>query len=526
MRRELEPLIGFFVNTMVVRADLRGRPAFHDVVSRVRQDTIDGYTHQQVPFDAIVEALRPRRELTRDPFFDIMFTFQNVPSGTGLDLPEVELTPLPFDEWVAKRDLTMRLELQDDGYHGVVEYDTELFQQAHIEQLAQAYVDLLRELVGSPRTQIDHAAAFERIGRLTIVHDSDAGQGNRSRRTFESALRTAPAKVRVGDSTVTEYLPEHPGSLPAVVRARHAGLDLAAWAADHKSQLDELIGRHGGVLLRGFAVRTPADFRRFAQTQIAQLLNYDERSTPRSSGGEENVFTSTEYPSDQAIELHNEMSYAHSWPMRIAFYSHRTAPTGGATTISDSRRIHDLMPAPIREAIQAKGVAYVRNFGAGIDLTWQEAFQTSDAAAVEQYCSRAGISYEWLADGRLRTTQVRPGILRHPVTGEQVWFNSAHMFHPAGLAPAVQRSLNDLFDEHSLPRNALFGDGTPIPAQTIETIRAVCREATVRFAWQDGDVMLLDNMLASHGRDPYEGPRQVLVAFGDPADLSTGQEQA
>ena len=233
------------------------------------------------------------------------------------------------------------------------------------------------------------------------------------------------------------------------------------------------------------------------------------------------MFTSTEYPADQLIELHNELAYAHSWPMRIAFYSRQTAASGGATTVGDSRRVIELMPAHIREEVAAKGVAYVRNFGAGIDLSWQEAFQTEDRAEVEAYCEQAGITFAWGTGDRLRTTQVRPGVERHPRTGEQVWFNSIPHFHPAGLDPAVRDSLRSLFDDDSLPRNATFGDGSPIPAETVDAIRAVCQAATVRWTWQDGDVMLLDNMLTSHGRDPYRGERQVLVAFGDAVDTTS-----
>ncbi|MBT3533627.1 MAG: hypothetical protein HN478_07105, partial [Rhodospirillaceae bacterium] len=159
-------------------------------------------------------------------------------------------------------------------------------------------------------------------------------------------------------------------------------------------------------------------------------------------------------------------------------------------------------------------VRYVRNYHEGFDLDWRVVFQTEDPAAVAAYCTEHDIEFTWLPDGRLRTSQICQAVARHPGTGERVWFNQAHLFHPSALGPDVQQDLLDIFGEEELPRNACFGDGAAIDAALLESVRQAFADAAHVFDWQAGDVMILDNMLAAHGRRPFTGPRQVLVSMG------------
>lgn len=517
-RLELEPLIGFFANTLPLRADLSGDPSFEELVARVRSNALDAYANQDAPFDRIVEELAPRREVNRDPLFDVMFTFQNVPRGGGSRLPGVRLQPLPFDEWLAKRDLTLRIEEHGPGYRGVLEFDNELFDAATARRYTEDYVHLLDRLLAEPAapalTPGSPGGPSERRNGMGDAHRVDP-----ARATFRQFIAAAPTKVTVDRSTSATVgrLPDTDGALPVLVQANHPDIDLAEWAADNRQLIAGHLAAEGGLLFRGFRVTSARDFRRFAATQIDELLDYTERSTPRHQIDERHVYTSTEYPADQHIELHNEMSYAHSWPMRIAFYSHQTAAEGGATPIGDSREVYRRLRPELRAPFEEHGVMYVRNYGVGVDLPWQDALQTTDPAEVERYCVRSGIDLEWLPDGALRTRQVGPAALPHPVTGERVWFNAAHMFHVAALDPGVRGNMRQLLAEDRLPRNAYYGDGRPIPDDVIEEIRAVYRAVAVRYPWRDGDVVLLDNMLACHGREPFRGERKVLVAFGDPA---------
>src|SRR6185295_11544764 len=114
---------------------------------------------------------------------------------------------------------------------------------------------------------------------------------------------------------------------------------------------------------------------------------------------------------------------------------------GGETPIADSRKVYARIDPAIRERFIAKGgVKYVRNYGTGIDLPWQEVFQTDDKAQAEHYCQKAGITFEWRGPDWLRTSQVCQAVATHPKTGDVVWFNQAHLFHVSSLPPAIRDS--------------------------------------------------------------------------------------
>jgi alpha-ketoglutarate-dependent taurine dioxygenase len=309
-------------------------------------------------------------------------------------------------------------------------------------------------------------------------------------------------------------------SLPLVVEPEVDTLNPAAWAAANRALVESQLHAHGALLFRGFRVAGVEGFEELARAVTPDLLDYRERAAPRKVVGR-NVYTSTEFPADQWIPLHHEMSYSHNWPTKIWFYCEQAAARGGSTPVADDRRVFKLIDPKIKEVFIRKKVMYVRNYGEGVDMTWRDAFQTDDRAQVEDYCRRSHTTFEWKDGDRLRTRQVRQAVATHPVLGETVWFNHAHMFHVSNLQPAVRESLLSEFKEDELPRNAFYGDGTPIENSVLEEIRAVYREAAVAFSWREGDVLLLDNFLTSHGREPFEGPRRIVVAM---AELFTNRD--
>src|ERR1700730_13235244 len=189
--------------------------------------------------------------------------------------------------------------------------------------------------------------------------------------------------------------------LPLLIEPATSATDLIAWAKANLSQIHAWLNIHGGILFRGFNLSTTEEFESFIVAVSGSLLDYSYRSTPRSlvSG---KIYTSTEYPAQQSIPLHNENSYARDWPMKIWFFSMRCATTGGETPIADSRRVYQRIPARIRDLFARKGVMYVRNYGSGLDLSWEEVFQTTNKSEVESYCQSFGLEFEWLADDGLR----------------------------------------------------------------------------------------------------------------------------
>ncbi|MGH8789395.1 MAG: TauD/TfdA family dioxygenase [Cupriavidus necator] len=278
----------------------------------------------------------------------------------------------------------------------------------------------------------------------------------------------------------------------------------------------------GGVLFRGFRFEDDSDFRAFASAFGHPLLSYEFGSTPRSQV-KEGVYTSTEYPAHQVIPLHNEQSYTLQWPMKIWFHCVQPSESGGETPIADSRLVYQRLDPAIRERFAARRLMYVRNYGNGLDLSWQRAFNTEDRAQVERFCRAQQIEFEWKADGELRTRQLCQAVARHPVTGEMVWFNQAHLFHVSGLAPHVREALLAVVGSvEELPRNVVYGDGAPLEDDVLAAIRATLDDCTVRFPWQQGDVLMLDNMLAAHGRGTFSGKRRVIVAMAEPAPPGLG----
>jgi alpha-ketoglutarate-dependent taurine dioxygenase len=328
---------------------------------------------------------------------------------------------------------------------------------------------------------------------------------------FQPRARRAVTVSRE-ELTRSSFLDER--RFPLVVEPAVESLVLADWIGDRRDEVARLLLEHGAILFRGFALSSVAEFEAAARALSPDLLDYTERAAPRRQVGSK-AYTSTEFPAHQVIPMHHEMSYSHNWPTRIWFYCEQPPAAGGRTPITDERRLIEKLDAGIQRPFREKRVMYVRNYGVGLDLTWQEAFQTEDRAAVERYCRQSGIAFEWLDGDRLRTRQVRQAVATHPATGDTVWFNHAHMFHASSLEPAVRAALRAQFAEDELPRNAFYGDGTPIPEPVLDAIRDLYEREAVRFDWRRGDVLLLDNFLAAHGREAFTAPRRIVVAMSD-----------
>ena len=328
-----------------------------------------------------------------------------------------------------------------------------------------------------------------------------------------SAIRRRSVQVS-SESLITAQALTPDQRLPLVVQA-NAALNLATWAETQTEWIETKLRHHGGLLFRGFDREGTPELEPFLQALGGNLLDYSYRSTPRTQVSGK-VYTSTEYPASQTIPLHNEMAYSRQWPLRIAFLCVQPAVSGGMTPIADSRQVYEALPSELRSRWQQQQILYVRNYGGSLDLPWQTVFQTDDPAAVEKFCQANGMTWEWGHGARLRTQQICQAVARHPHTGDWVWFNQAHLFHISNLDPAVREGLLADMAEADLPRNAYYGDGSALNEADLATIRAAYQAHTVMFPWQQGDVLLLDNMLAAHGRTPYSGPRKVLVGMAQP----------
>lgn len=334
---------------------------------------------------------------------------------------------------------------------------------------------------------------------------------------FSSLALTKRKRITVTEQTLvqTRHLDEQ-RAIPYVLEPNGGAVKIAEWAAVNEDLITKLLHRHGALLFRGFSVSTLPQFEQLSQTLINGLMEYAERSSPRSRLGS-GVYTSTNHPAGQEILLHTEQSYTLNWPMRICFGCLLPAEQGGATPIADCRKVlARLSPATVK-AFEEKQVMYERHYGEGLGLSWQEVFQTKDRATVEEHCRRSQIEWEWKDEQRLRTVQVRPAIRTHPITRERTWFNHGLFFHVTSLAADVREQLRGVVSEDEMPYQTRYGDGTEMEPEVLAEIRQAYEAEKVRFNWELGDVLLLDNMLVAHGRDAYEGDRKVVVAMGEQA---------
>lgn len=304
-------------------------------------------------------------------------------------------------------------------------------------------------------------------------------------------------------------------ALPVVIEPVLPGVDPCQWAAQNMEEINKHLHTTGGVLFRGFdTLRGSSDFERFIQATGIRSMKYMEGATPRTKTGD-GVFTSTEFPEDQIIAPHNELSYVMAWPMRISFMCETPSPVGGETPIADVRKVLRNIDPDVLQPFVEKGWMLMRNFGLGFGPEWRTSFHVETPEELEAYCNANDVLFEWLGDDALRTRQIRPVVTRHPVTAEDLWFNHLVFWHISSLQAEQRAVLERDFDKDHLPFNTYYGDGGVIPDDVVEHINEAYRKETIAFPWQTGDLLVLDNMLIAHGRNSYKGERRILANLGN-----------
>jgi alpha-ketoglutarate-dependent taurine dioxygenase len=312
--------------------------------------------------------------------------------------------------------------------------------------------------------------------------------------------------------------------LPYIVTAE-SNDDIQSWTNANRSWIDKALDDHGAILLRSFRISSEPEFRALVNAFSIQPLQYIYGSTPRTSLGG-GIYTATEYPSGLTIPQHNENAYQREWPLRLLFFCEQPATGGGGQTpLADSLKVTQRIPASIQKRFNDKKVMYIRNYRKGIDLPWQTVFQTESKTEVEGFCRSHDIFYEWTGPDSLRTRQICQAFAQHPRTGVTIWFNQAHLFHPSSLDKRTRAAMREMLAEEDFPRTAAYGDGSPLDERELEDIREAFKQEIVTFQWQAKDVLIVDNMLVSHGRTPYKGKRRVLVGMYDRFSSERGLEK-
>lgn len=509
-RVETEPLIGFFINVLVLRVSVADRPSLRELLERVRETALNAFAHQQVPFEKVAARLGRQRSASHNPLVQVLFLEQGAwpdvePLAGGLEMRSAELTTPS-----AKFDLVVSVAREDDGLTTVWNYSTDLFEADTIERLQERFESLLCSLPRHPDQPID---------LRTLERDSSRRQDTmamkRPSKRPEKRRRSNRRAVSLDQTSLVESEPLESGSrLPLVVQPGQEDVDLLEWSQSQRDWIDEKLLEHGGLLFRGFDVQSVEEFEAFADG-VSDGLFGDYGDLPEGEDGKE-VYEATPYPPDKTILFHNEASHTEKWPMKQWFFCVQPAEEGGETPIVDCRALYRKLPDDLRERFETQGLRYVRNFIPGIDVDWKDFYGTDDRQEVERRCAEAGIECTWRDDGGLRVSNPAPAVVTHPKTGEKVLFNQIQLHHVSCLDEDARESLESNFGEDDLPRNVYWGDGAPIADEVVRQLLDLYWETCVAFPWQQGDVVMVDNMLTAHARKPYSGPRRTVVAMAEP----------
>ncbi|MFP6899876.1 MAG: TauD/TfdA family dioxygenase [Opitutales bacterium] len=285
-----------------------------------------------------------------------------------------------------------------------------------------------------------------------------------------------------------------------------------AWVAEHGVQISSRAAEHGAVLLRGFPLGSAEDFDAMVRAFDFPCFSYDDslsnayriNFTPR-------VFSANEAPPEAIISLHHEMAQTPIYPSKLFFFCQVAAETGGATPICRSdvlwERLSEKRPA-FAHNCKEKGLRYLNVMPAkaakasSMGRSWQSTFSADNREAAEARLTALGYTWEWLPNGDLRaTTPVLPAV-RDLGNGRHSFFNQ------------LIAAFSGWKDARNDPAKAItFGDGSTLDPSEVGIASALADELTFDVPWQAGDLVLVDNYVAMHGRRSFTGTRKVMASL-------------
>lgn len=292
------------------------------------------------------------------------------------------------------------------------------------------------------------------------------------------------------------------------------GEQLSAWVKANKLELEQQLSQNGVILFRGFAVHNAQTFDDFAAAFGYPSFTYQESlSNAVRINFTERVFTANEAPPDVEIFLHHEMAQTPLSPDKLFFFCQSAAQSGGATPVCRSDLLYSELQAQnpdLAQEFETKGLKYTTAMPLNDDVhsgqgrSWKSTLSVSTKEQAETKLQELGYTWKWQDNGWIRaTTPVLPAV-KELSCGTKSFYNQLI---------AAYLGWEGVQEDPS--RAVTFGDGSKIPAQALADIVKLADQFTFDLAWQDGDVALIDNKLAMHGRRPYSGSRkrQVLVAL-------------
>ncbi len=305
-----------------------------------------------------------------------------------------------------------------------------------------------------------------------------------------------------------------------------------------KDQLKTRLSESGAVLLRSMPIADTAE----AEQLLLELgVKFDDQylggASPRSPLSE-HFFTSTEAPAPYVISFHTEMCYLKQRPGKIFFYCITEPSTYGETSVFDCAEIFQQLPSELQDKIEEHGMIYQRYFVEkkarffNVYKTWMDSLQASTRDEAEAACRQQGMDFEWQANGGLVTRAKMPGMIVDPVSGKKCisltlyngesapydMFKFKQRINPVsrfGLTSLVRSQ----YAKENVFMKTLWGDGSDITVDETRTLIDTAWECSTMFKWKQGDLLILDNIRAGHGRLNVVKPRKIAAALGDPYSL-------
>ena len=323
-----------------------------------------------------------------------------------------------------------------------------------------------------------------------------------------SSLKVEPAPIAGQQSVYGDVF-------PVVLTCKTADPSLEAtldWLRAGRDELQQLAGRHGAVLFRGFPLASPEDFDAFvAAFNLPNFPYYESLSNAVRVNWTERVFSANEAPPEVTIYLHHEMAQTPFFPQQLFFFCQQPADEGGQTPICRSdllfERLAQRCPRFARDC-QGKGLRYSNvmpsqnDLQSGMGRSWQSTLRAASREEAEERLRSIDYTWEWRPDGSLRvTTPVLPAVRQVP-SGRTTFFNQ------------LIAAFSGWKDSRNDPSKAIrFGDDSALDGEAVRTALALAEELTFDIPWQHGDVALLDNVLTMHGRRTFRGTRKVLASL-------------
>ncbi len=503
----VENIMGVLINTLPLRIQV---PTQSELIPWLKQIQESMVELQQYSYTPLFDIQAVSQVSSGIPLFNSILLFQNYPTNPSLLNEESSLQLTEVKTFQQSNYPLSVYVVPADKFLVKITYNTADFELETVEQMLKHLQTLLTNIADNPNTKIKDIEMLTESEKEAQV----AAKAKRTKANFKKFKSIKPKAVSLPEKDLikTSYLqPEQ--TLPLVIEPNSEEVDIADWAKNNREFFETNLRQHGAILLKDFHINSVSAFEKVAGAITPGLFG-EYGDLPRE-GVSKKVYGSTPYPEDKAILFHNESSHLHRWPQKIFFLCLKAAESGGETPIVDCRKVYQMLNPQLREKLEEKQLMYVRNYVEDLDVSWQDFFHTNNKSEVESYCQNAGIEFEWLENNGLKTSKVRPAITTHPKTGEKIFFNQIQLHHISYLDVAVRESLLSEFGEKRLPRNVYYGDGSPIEDSVIKEIGAIYEKAAINFPWQAGNMIMLDNMLIAHGRNPYVGERKIVVAMGE-----------